>query len=108
MRPTLDEIFDEPDEFGLLDVKSRLDRAAGGADKGLQVIGQVNAFFTSHGRAPSVEAADHDEMRLAIIWAAIARDPSAQVIAADVHGLLSRTVPPQPSVAGRANGRGGA
>lgn len=97
MRPTLDEIFDEPDEFGLLDVKSRLDRAAGGADKGLQVIGQVNAFFTSHGRAPSVEAADHDEMRLAIIWAAIARDPSAQVIAADVHGLLSRTVPPQPS-----------
>lgn len=36
-------------------------------------------------------------MRLAIIWAAIAKNPSAQVIEADAHGLLSPTVPPQPS-----------
>lgn len=97
MRPTLDEIFDEPDEFGLLDVKLRSGRAAAGTDKGLQVIGQVNAFFAAHGRTPSVEAAEHDEMRLAIIWAAIAKDPSAQVIEADVYGLLSPISPPSPS-----------
>ena len=72
MRPTLDEIFDEPGEFGLLDVKLRSGRAAAGVDKGLQVIGQVNAFFAAHGRMPSVEAAEHDETRLGIIWAAVA------------------------------------
>lgn len=97
MRPSLDDIFDEPDEFGLLDVKPRSGQTAAGGDKGLQVTQQVNAFYATHGRAPSVEAADHDEMRLAIIWAAIARDPSPRVIEADVHGLLSPTSPPQPS-----------
>lgn len=98
MRPTLDEIFGEPDEFGLLDVKLRSSgRAAGSADKGLQLIGQVNAFLMTHGRAPSVDATDHDEMRLAIIWAAIAKAPSPQVIEADVHGLLSPAAPPHPS-----------
>lgn len=97
MRPTLDEIFDEPDDFGLLDIKLRSGRTAGGADKGLQVIGQVNGFFTAHGRAPNVDAADHDEMRLATIWAAVSKDPSPHLVAADVHGLLSASAPTQPS-----------
>lgn len=97
MRPTLDQIFDEPDEFGLLEVKQRGARASGPSDKGLVVARQVNDFFARNGRLPSVEAADHEEMRLAITWAAVARDPSNEMLEADVHGLLEKATPPTTS-----------
>lgn len=43
------------------------------------------------------DATDHDEMRLAIIWAAIAKAPSDQAIAADIHGLLKQPILATPS-----------
>jgi hypothetical protein len=67
-RPTLDEIFDAPDEFGLLDVRLKprgtrppeLERDAG-------LVREVNDFYDRHGRLPNENASDHDEMRLGSI-----------------------------------------
>ena len=51
MRPTLDEIFAEEDEFGLLDVKpaASAGRLVDHADEA--VLRDVEAFRARHGRA---------------------------------------------------------
>ncbi|MDD9727267.1 GIY-YIG nuclease family protein [Roseovarius sp. SK2] len=79
-RPTLDEILEEPDEFGLLEVslKSRgtrppeLERDAG-------LVRDVNDFYDRHGRLPNENAADHDEMRLGTIWSGLAERADPEV-----------------------------
>jgi len=90
-RPTLDEIFDEPDEFGLLDVRLKprgvrtpdLERDAG-------IVREVNDFHDLHGRLPDESAADHEEMRLGTIWNSLV-DRTEPGIFADVdrNALLS-------------------
>lgn len=56
MRPTLDEIFAEEDEFGLLDVKpaAAAGRLADHADEA--VLRDVETFHAKHGRLPDTRS----------------------------------------------------
>ncbi|WP_425073271.1 GIY-YIG nuclease family protein [Sagittula sp. S175] len=96
VRPTLDEIFAEDDEFGLLNVKSRAGGAGAAQDRGLQALRYVMAFRDQHGRLPDPDAFDHDEMRLGSIWESVRQAPTEQMRAEDHMGLLEDPEPPAP------------
>lgn len=84
-RPTLDEIFAEPDDFGLLDVKAANIRPSS-ADKDAAIRQEVETFYAKHGRWPDPDAPSHDEMRLGTIWSTISPDsyqPTEQVALRD-------------------------
>lgn len=90
MRPTLDEIFAETDEFGLLDVKpAAVARLADHADEA--VLKDVETFHAKHGRIPDPDADSHDEMRLGVIFRKLAKVPSQNLRALDRLGLLDQT-----------------
>ncbi|TFL16580.1 GIY-YIG nuclease family protein [Jannaschia formosa] len=89
-RPTLDDIFDEPDEFGLLEVrlKPRGTRPPE-LERDASVVREVNNFYDLHGRLPSDDATDHDEMRLGTIWRGLVGRADPGVFAdVDPNGLL--------------------
>lgn len=88
---SIEEILAEEDELGLLEVTLR-PRAARTPDRerDAQLVEQVNGFFDNTGRVPSPEAADHDEMRLGIIWKRLAdKGPAEDLADVDRNGLLS-------------------
>jgi hypothetical protein len=90
-RPTLDDIFEEPDEFGLLEVKlkSHLKRPPN-VERDASIVRDVNEFYERNGRLPNEDALDHDEMKLAVIWSSIKGRADAQAFAEfDEHGLLN-------------------
>lgn len=72
-RLTLDDILNEPDEFGLLDVKSSAVLRSSDDDKRASILLEVDAFKQKHGRAPNPDALDHEEMRLGTIWEKLGR-----------------------------------
>ncbi len=94
-RPTLDEIFAEPDEYGLLIVKPARAALASGDPK-LSVLRDVNSFFEGHGRLPDIHSPTHSEMRLAAHWDAVRRHPTPAMVAEDNHGLLALDKAPYP------------
>ncbi|MBY6006658.1 GIY-YIG nuclease family protein [Salipiger bermudensis] len=96
VRPTLDEIFAEDDEFGLLNVKPRAGGGGAAQDRGLQALRDVMAFQDMHGRLPDPDAFDHDEMRLGSIWESVRQAPTEQMRAEDHLGLLEALEPPAP------------
>jgi hypothetical protein len=93
-RPTLDDIFSEPDEFGLLAVKPRA-AGAQNTDRGLAVLGEVSYFLEQAGHLPNPDAADHEEMRLGTIWEKLKQNPTDEMLAADRLGLLVAQNVPQ-------------
>lgn len=101
---SIEEILAEEDELGLLNVTLR-PRAARTPDRerDAQLVEQVNGFFERTGSIPSPEAADHDEMRLGIIWKRLAdKGPAEDLADMDRNGLLSGgplalTAEPQPT-----------
>lgn len=98
-RPTLDEIFDEPDEFGLLDVRLKPRGARPPElERDASLVREVNDFFERHGRLPHEDSSDHDEMRLGTIWSGLVRRADPAVFAdVDRHGLLAEDAPDEPS-----------
>lgn len=92
-RLTLDEIFSEPDEFGLLDVSPKSIGMRQSEDSGLVGLRQVSAFFERQGRLPDQDSSDHEEMRLGTIWAKVSTVPSTAMLAEDRLGLLSKSEP---------------
>lgn len=88
-RPTLDEIFAEPDEFGLLSVKANAITRADPADKDVAILREVTTFFQRYGRLPEADADGYEEMRLGAIWKKISQDPGETLRAADHAGLLA-------------------
>ncbi|MBB4954943.1 hypothetical protein H4S14_002836 [Agrobacterium vitis] len=86
-RPTLDEIFNEPDEFGLLAVKLK-PRASSSGNNSVSILKDVTRFFEQHGRLPDTNASNHEEMRLGTIWENLAKSPSDELRHADRLGLL--------------------
>lgn len=87
-RLTLEEIFSEPDEFGLLAIKTK-PQAAGSPNSSLSIIADVTRFYEHHGRLPDPNAASHEEMRLGTIWESLAKAPTEDLRQADRLGLLS-------------------
>ncbi len=81
-RPTLEEIFAEPDEFGLLTVKLK-PRASSSGNNGVAILNDVTRFFEEHGHLPDANASNHDEMRLGTIWENLAKSPSDELRQAD-------------------------
>lgn len=90
MRPTLDDIFAEEDEFGLLDVKASTVVGTTPDRANEAILREVEAFYERHGRLPDPDAAGHDEMRLGVIFDNVSRVPSASLQAMDRLGLLGR------------------
>jgi len=93
-RPTLDEIFAEHDEFGLLDVKAAPVSTRPG-DRSLAGLAEVTRFRERFGRLPDADAADHDEMRLGTILSRLQQSPTPELLAADRLGVLAAAAPPQ-------------
>ncbi|MGR9244960.1 GIY-YIG nuclease family protein [Rhizobium leguminosarum] len=87
-RPTLEEIFAEPDEFGLLAVKLK-PRAAASGNNGVSIMKDVTRFYEEHGRLPDANAANHEEMRLGTIWERLVKAPTDELRQADRFGLLN-------------------
>jgi len=89
IRPTLNDIFSEPDEYGLLDLKQRAGRGGkSGTDRGVAVLLDVTRFIEQTGHLPDEDASDHDEMKLAITWRAVKISPTQAMRAIDRLSLL--------------------
>ncbi|MCE6957671.1 hypothetical protein LAZ40_01140 [Cereibacter sphaeroides] len=87
---TLDEILDEEDEFGLLDVTARPAPAVTPLEElEAGVVTELNDFYERQGRLPDPESCDIAEMRLGILAGRL-DGRSAAVLAADRHDLLAR------------------
>ena len=87
---SLDEIFDEPDEFGLLKIKERAHAIANTPEaRNAEIVAQVNSFYEAHGRLPDDNSQDVEEMRLGTIWRTIrTSSPTAAMMEADRNRLL--------------------
>lgn len=95
---SLDEIFDEPDEFGLLEIQERNRGAAATPDaRNAEIVSQVNAFYESNGRIPDDNSLDLEEMKLGTIWRSIRTSPTAAMMEADRNRLLGHGHPVAPT-----------
>lgn len=103
-RPTLDEIFSEPDAFGLLDVGPNRAVRSGGEDRAIAALEEVSVFFERSGRVPDPDAPEHDEMRLGAILTGLRKAPTSELLAADRLGLLA-CLPPASGPGGGADWR---
>ena len=90
---SLDEIFDEEDEFGLLEIRQRASANSTPDSRNAEIVAQVNAFWERHGRLPDDNSLDLEEMRLGTIWRSIRTGPSAAMAAAPVGMTLALTLP---------------
>ncbi len=95
-RPSLEDIFAEDDEFGLLDVKPSAGRGGLSQDRGVAALLEVTAFYERHSRLPDPDALDHDEMRLGAIWDTVKQAPTDQIRAVDRLDLLREDAVPTP------------
>ncbi len=96
---SLDEIFNEPDEFGLLEIKERARGNASTPDaRNAEIVAQVNAFFEAHGWVPDDNSLDLEEMKLGTIWRQVRTSPSTAMMEADRNRLLGygHPVVPEP------------
>lgn len=87
-RPSLEEIFAEPDEFGLLAVRLK-PRSASSSDNGVSIMNDVTRHYEQHGRLPDANATNHEEMRLGTIWESLVMAPTDELRQADRLRLLS-------------------
>ncbi|PRX11300.1 UNVERIFIED_ORG: T5orf172 domain-containing protein [Martelella mediterranea] len=97
-RPTLEEIFAEPDEFGLLNVRAKA-RGHVKTDGAVTIMNEVTGFYEKYGRLPDANATAHEEMRLGTIWNKLSKVPSDEMREADRLGLLDMApdLPAEPS-----------
>ena len=100
---SLDEIFDEPDEFGLLEIKERADASANTPEaRNAEIVGQVNSFYEAHGRIPDDNSLDLEEMKLGTIWRSIRTSPTDAMMKTDRNRLLGYGSPASSASMGLA------
>lgn len=117
-RRTLDDIFAEPDELGLLNVAPPRSSAPSADQRLVATLQGIEAFVTQHGREPQQDAKDLSEATLAVSLAALRRDPAkvAGLEDWDSLGLLDASPgdaedvspdaqPATTDAAGQGNGR---
>jgi hypothetical protein len=75
-RRTLDDIFAESDELGLLKVAPPKSSAPSADQRLLATLRGIEAFVTQHGREPQKDAKDLNEATLAVQLAALRSDPA--------------------------------
>ncbi|WP_411974624.1 GIY-YIG nuclease family protein [Sulfitobacter faviae] len=86
---SLDEIFAEEDELGLLaDVKPRRSNTTSPDDRNAEIVAEVNDFYEAHGRLPDENGQTIEEMKLGTIWRSIKGSPTELMMAADRNRLL--------------------
>ncbi|MDI5922511.1 GIY-YIG nuclease family protein [Halomonas sp. LR5S13] len=87
---TLDDIFAETDELGLLTVAPPRSLAPSADQRLVATLHNIEAFVTQHGREPQEDAKDLNEATLAVQLAALRGDPAkVEGLAAwDTLGLL--------------------
>ena len=68
---SLDEIFEEEDEYGLLEMRQRSSSVSTPDSRNVEIVAQVNAFYETHGRLPDDNSLDLEEMKLGTIWRSI-------------------------------------
>lgn len=73
-RRTLDDIFSDSDELGLLDVSASQSSVSSADQRLVATLQAVEAFVTQNGREPDDEADDLSEATLAVHLAALRRD----------------------------------
>ncbi len=96
-RLTLEDIFAEDDELGLLMGATSSPRQGRSTGKtALDLLDRVSRFFEDHSRLPDIRAEDHDEMCLAAAWDRLAQAPSPDTKEADRLGLLAKPTPSSP------------
>ncbi|CAM5555420.1 GIY-YIG nuclease family protein [Eoetvoesiella caeni] len=100
-RPSLDDIFSGPDEFGLLNVKAR--RVSSNAPLEITSFEAISAFMDQHGRLPSDEG-DLSEKLLARRLSSYqdSRGFHAILKPYDRHGLIPETESMQDQTCGSA------
>ncbi|MRU16533.1 GIY-YIG nuclease family protein [Roseovarius sp. A21] len=99
---SLEDIFDEEDEFGLLDVKPRASGAAPPDALNAEIVAEVNTFYETQGRLPNGNSHDLEEMKLGTIWQSICNSPTDAMISADRNKLLGYGHAILPSQGGEA------
>lgn len=86
---SLDEIFDEPDDYGLLELSDRSRSAPSTPDaRNVEIVTQVNNFYEAQGRLPDDNSLDLEEMKLGTIWRSILTSPTPGIVDADRNRLL--------------------
>ncbi|WP_299230837.1 GIY-YIG nuclease family protein [uncultured Halomonas sp.] len=75
-RRTLDDIFAEPDELGLLKVAPPRSSAPSADQRLVATLQGIEAFVNEQGREPQVDASDLTEATLAVQLAALRSDPA--------------------------------
>ncbi|MBE0464860.1 GIY-YIG nuclease family protein [Halomonas colorata] len=88
-RPSLDDVFASPDEFGLLDVEAK--KSSSGAPLEVSRFEEICAFVDQQGRAPQAEGRDLQEKLLARRLKSYAekQDLLSALKPHDRHNLLS-------------------
>lgn len=97
---SLQDIFDEADEFGLLEVKPHVSHAQSADARLIESFAEINAFYRAHQRAPDSKNGMNERMLLSRLQGL--RDDAnkvAQLKAVDEFGLLSNTPAPLTSLA---------
>ena len=94
-RRTLDDIFAEPDELGLLKVSPPRSSAPSADQRLIAALQSIEAFVAQNGREPQEDVADLNEASQAASLAALRSDPAwAERLADwDTLGLLSSSTP---------------
>lgn len=100
---SLEDVFDEEDEFKLLEVRPKGSGRSSSGDRHVEIVEQVNGFFEAHGRLPDEDGLDIEEMKLGTSWEAIRKEPTEAMLAVDRNGLLQGgqargASPAQPSL----------
>lgn len=91
---SLDEIFDEPDEFGLLEIKEKpRSNTSSPEARNAEIVQQVNSFYERHGRLPDDNSLDLEEMKLGTIWHSIRTSPTQAMMDEDRNKLLGHGHP---------------
>ena len=85
---SLEDVFDEEDEFGLLDVKPRTSGTTTPETRNAEIVAEVNEFYERHGRLPDGNSLDLEEMKLGTIWQSIRKSPTEAMMAVDRNKLL--------------------